>query len=343
MLNKNTIIQTKEFIRWNDWALDKLPVLFGICFYLIVIKPEPNITYVYDFFVFLIFSISSTIYGYAINNYADLDIDIKAGKKNYLAAFSRKKQWIILFLILIVVLISGSYFLDKSWFTILWVSQFFFATFYSIRPIRFKERGLIGLLIPFVAQLVLPTLICFSIFGNIYSFEAILFTTYGFFKGGAYDIGHQFHDFQDDQKTNTLTFTVKHGGKIVQKLFNTFLILERLLFLVILLSIVFLNKFQYSYLFGLLVIAYLILLVLVINKEIKEGKISDPYYIDFRGYSNLLHIIIPNIGFPLLLAILLFLMDPIYIFFLIFFIIWIFPTPSKLLWPVRLLLSKSKY
>jgi 4-hydroxybenzoate polyprenyltransferase len=341
--DKKPVSKIKRFVRWHDWAVDKLPILFLICFYLILRHPEAIISRLVDFFIFVIFSVSSTIYGYTINNYADLKIDQAQGKENLLSMLSPVKRMVILIFITAVSLASGSYFIQKPHFVLLWIIQIFTATFYSLPPIRFKERGLFGLLIPFFAQLVLPTMICFSIFADFSTLAFPLFLLYGFFKGGAYDIGHQFHDHQHDQLTDTKTYAVTRGGKVVKKIFKTFLIFERLSFLLLLIyltMIVRLTLYTYTIYPVILILGlYLLVLIMVLKSEINDKRIADPYYVDIRGPANILHIIIPNILSPAFLSFLLCLNDPAYFPIFIFFIIWVFPTPEKILWPLKALLK----
>jgi 4-hydroxybenzoate polyprenyltransferase len=337
------IDKLKEFIRWKDWAIDKLPVFFTACFYLVLKQSNVSPVFVIDFFVFVFFISSTAIYGYLINNFADLDIDSKQGKKNTLSNFSRSYQILIILAVLTCVLVSGFYFSNRNYFIVLWAIQLFTSTFYSLPPIRFKERGLIGMVVPFMAQLVVPTLICFSIFGNIYSWDTLIFVFYGFFKGGAYDIGHQYHDYFGDIKTQTRTFAVKHGSNIIFRIFKSFIILERFTFILLLVTVN-QNLWQPQYFSHLPILAPIFLLysaffVMVGWKEIKESMITDPYYVDIRGLSNILHIIIPNIVFPLYLLFLLTLRTLIYFPLLVFFVVWIFPTPSKLKGQIHALLG----
>lgn len=342
---QKAITEIKSFIRWHDWAIDKLPILFTICFYLILSTghhPE-NIE---AFFVFLVFSVCSTVYGYAINNYADLGIDIRQGKPNQLAKLNANQRILILLFILLIVIFSGSYFVSKPYFLSLWIIQFFIATFYSLKPIRFKERGMVGLVIPFLAQLVLPVMICFSIFGDLFSSQAVVFILYGFFKGGAYDIGHQFHDYAHDLKTRTKTFAVERGQKIVAVLFKSFLVIERILFAAVLFLIgqtIWVTSGTFEYIiFISFAFMYLLLLVFVFFSELQKKEIADPYYVEVRGLANILHIIFPNMALPLGLTVLLSTIHLKFILFSIFYLIWILPTPSKLKWPVQAILNKVK-
>lgn len=340
------INELKLVFRWKDWGIDKIPVLFGICFYLIFVNGRSVQTNISDFFVFLIFSISSTLYGFSINDYADLEIDRIHGKKNIFILLSVNKKNVILVLLGMIVLISGFYFINKPYFLFLWIVQVFIATFYSLPPIRFKERGTIGLIIPFFAQLVLPTLICFSIFGEVLSLVCLYFLVYSIFKGGAYDIGHQFQDFILDSKTKTSTFAVRHGKRIVLHLFNIFLILERIFFFLILIMLsgtirVDIQDYSYNPMYIALFID-IILLALVFVEEIKRKSVIDPYFEDIRGLGNILHVIFPNIIFPLLLLTALSIMNIYYTILSIFFIFWVFPTPRKVLWPLRALINAAK-
>ena len=335
----NKLNEIKTNIRWKDWGIDKIPVLFSICFYLIFINGRSAQTNISDFFVFLFFSVVSTLYGFGINDYADLEIDRIHGKRNIFFYLSGYKKNIVLIMLSLFVLVSGLYFIRKPYFIVLWIIQLFIATFYSLPPIRFKERGTIGLIIPFFAQLVLPTLICFSIFGEVFSLVCLYFLIYSIFKGGAYDIGHQFHDHILDSKTNTTTFAVKHGKKIVLYLFNIFLVLERIFFLFILIMLlntirIDLQSFYFNPFFIALSID-IILLILVFMEEIRKKSVVDPYFDDIRGLGNILHVIFPNVIFPLLILFALFFNDKYYLALLVFFIIWIFPTPQKVLWPLR--------
>ena len=333
------IEKLKRNFRWHDWAIDKIPMLFSICFYLILINGRSSGKNLFDFFMFLVYSLSSTIYGYTVNNFADLKIDAAQGKENFLLEVSRSRRRIIVWSLALISLLSGFYFIDRPYFYILWISQFFIATFYSLPPLRFKEKGTLGLIVPFFAQLVLPTLICFAIFGQINSMACLLFMIYAVFKGGAYDIGHQFHDHRRDTQTDTKTFAVQHGHQSVLLLFRTFLILERITFILI---TYYLYKnctitFTEYHLnpFAFILIVYIIIFLAVVLQEIKIKKISDPYYLDTRGLSNILHVILPNIIFPLVLAFLLLMLDLKYLVLVLFFIVWIFPTPSKLKWPIQ--------
>jgi len=341
-----TIERIKKSIRWQDWAVDKLPVLFFIYFYFLSQKTSIVTADITDFFMFVIFSIISTIYGYMINNYGDLEIDEKQGKENYLLKLSHGKRIVLNLTIFLAVVITGLYFIEKKYFLILWIVQFFIATFYSLKPIRFKERGRIGLLIPFFAQLVLPSLICLSIIGKIFSIEGILFVVYAMFKGGAYDIGHQFIDYLNDKKTNTKTFAVIHGQDIIKRLYDIFLIIERIMFITILFLITCSVKLVWNdnqlLIFLPVLILHLLLVVFLSYKEISKKMIHDPYYLEIRGLSNIIHIIIPNIIVPLIITFVLAVNYTIALLLFIFFLIWVMPTPAKLMWPIKVILRMGK-
>jgi len=194
--------------------------------------------------------------------------------------------------------------------------------------------------------LVLPTLICFSIFGDVLSLECLYFLVYSIFKGGAYDIGHQFQDFILDSKTKTSTFAVRHGKKIVLHLFNIFLVLERIFFFFILIMLsgtiqVNIQNYSYNPMYIALFID-VILLILVFGEEIKRKSVIDPYFEDIRGSGNILHVIFPNMIFPILILSALSIKNFYYLILLVFFVIWIFPTPQKILWPLKTFWTVAK-
>lgn len=335
-----------QLIRWRDWALDKLPILYGACFYLIIVNGREAMVNVSDFLIFTVFSISSTIYGYVINNYADIEIDLKQGKTNDLANFSPAGRIIMLLVITVIVVASGWHFSKYDDFLVLWGIQFFIATFYSMPPIRFKERGLIGLIIPFLAQAVVPMLICFSIFGSLGQMEIWAFVLYAVFKGGAYDIGHQFYDYEGDKKTKTKTFAVQRGQHIVAFLFKLFLVLDRLCFIACLgiMTWRFQDIFDFLPLNPMVPVAglYLIVFVAVTINEIRQKRIIDPYYQETRGLANILHIILPNILIPGFLTLLMLFDNTAYLWLTAFYTAWVMPTPAKLKWPFQALLKILK-
>lgn len=159
-------------------------------------------------------------FGYAINSYADLEDDVLAGKPN---AFSRMSAGVATATIASVsgVSIVGGL-AAASWFgsaslALLIGVNFALAAAYSLRPIRCKERGLIGVAVSAVAQRTLPALIVFDAFGiaNTVTAALVLLSTV---MGVRYILVHQIKDYAADVGAGVHTMTTSMGRAAAETL-----------------------------------------------------------------------------------------------------------------------------
>jgi hypothetical protein len=119
---------------------------------------------------------------------------------------------------------------------ILWI---ILATSYSLKPLRLKERGKIGLLAVVLAQRAIPGLIIFFAFNYHKWIEVMVFASYVFFRGLSSDINHQLEDYQKDAGTDTLTYAVKSGEQKTLKILGLSIEIEKVLFIICLFIIFF--------------------------------------------------------------------------------------------------------
>ena len=87
---------------------------------------------------------------------------------------------------------------------------YFFAIFYSIPPIRFKERGIWGLLVSATAQRSFICLFFFSLYDR-YSLDTWLFFLLFTVIGIRWILVHQLIDIQNDMNNEVHTFTTGQG------------------------------------------------------------------------------------------------------------------------------------
>jgi 4-hydroxybenzoate polyprenyltransferase len=135
---------------------------------------------------------------------------------------------------LLISVVFAIPFLGNTIFLILWAAWILMTTAYSVKPIRLKERGSIGLVDVVLAQRVMPILLVFAAFGYSKTGDVLLITIYILFRGLASDINHQIEDYQQDWKTATRTFAVSKGYGRTRKIFYFVLECEKLLLLFIL-------------------------------------------------------------------------------------------------------------
>jgi 4-hydroxybenzoate polyprenyltransferase len=149
-------------------------------------------------------------YSFVINDVCDKDIDNKAGKIKPIHSFSRRKIALILCL-----LICGSIFLPLYFGDLLEKLAIILAvillTFYSMKPIRFKERDILAIIVADAGMRDIP----FLIFGLLISATPsiiLFFLGWLFIIGFQDELGHQLSDFKNDEKSGARTW-VQHVGR----------------------------------------------------------------------------------------------------------------------------------
>ncbi len=225
----------RQYLGWRHWAvLTHNSVIENIflLFYIALRDQLFTISFVADLILFLLFSIFSTTYGYLINDFSDIDLDRIHGKNNTFENDSKAKAVLVVMLFLVISIIIGCRFIGNPLFMIFWMFWGLAATFYSLRPIRLKERGKAGLIVVVLAQRGLPALLMFSAFNHYNLVDIIVFSSYIFFRGLSSDLNHQLADYSNDSDTKTSTFAVTAGESKAQKVFSYSLEMERVLLLI---------------------------------------------------------------------------------------------------------------
>lgn len=224
----------RQYLGWRHWSVLTHNSVIENIFLLFFIALRDRLfttAFIVDLTVFLLFSIFSTTYGYLINDMGDRELDKLQGKNNTFENDSYIRAICIVLLFLILSIVFGFRFIGNLLFIPLWIFWGLAATFYSLPPVRLKERGKVGLIVVVLAQRVLPTLLIFSAFKHYAWGDLIVFTAYIFFRGLSSDLNHQLSDYQNDFLTNTDTFAVEAGKIKAQKIFRYSLEMEKALLL----------------------------------------------------------------------------------------------------------------
>jgi 4-hydroxybenzoate polyprenyltransferase len=146
-----------------------------------------------------------------INDFSDREVDKKAGKTKAIAQISPRAAKLVLFSIFLLgVLISLPFWLHNTDFLILLIVMYLLSTFYSLPPVRFKERYWMGIIVASITQRVFPALLCFVIY-NYFGWDSLLFLLLFFVIGIRWIIVHQIKDYKNDLKANVKTFITSIG------------------------------------------------------------------------------------------------------------------------------------
>lgn len=190
-------------IRLNDWKDTKL--IFFFIFFAIYYPSSNFFQNIYELISGLIFISVCLSLGHIANNISDISQDLLVGKK---VVNPKIQRTIFIVLIILLLVFSIHYIVDMASFLII-IFSFFLGVSYSKRPFRFKERGLLGIIVGGISQRILPLLpiaYYWKVTPSIWLFFCVLF-----FISSRQMIVHQIKDYQNDLDSHTNTFVTNIG------------------------------------------------------------------------------------------------------------------------------------
>jgi 4-hydroxybenzoate polyprenyltransferase len=202
-----------KLVRVYEW-IEKLQVSLVACFILLIAMPYPW-RFLWALLVLGLYMLVLGSYGYTLNSYCDRAQDAKVGKHPEMSYFSDRQVLILLLALALFSLGIPLYFADLK-IRLLGLVTFFSVTFYSAKPIRFKERGLWGMSAATLTQRPLP----FLLFAFLVPCDAKLaWFLFGWlcFIGLVIIVSHQIFDFENDKKAEVDTWAVKVGKSGAQR------------------------------------------------------------------------------------------------------------------------------
>jgi len=154
--------------------------------------------------------------GHFVNDICDADQDVKAGKQNSAVGIPARTR-IIIISCLIIITVSPFFFLAFNLFVWLLIAiHFVMAIFYSLSPVRFKERGFWGVLVCALIEASLPVLIFLIDIlatGNACNICCVKLVTlvfiWSFFLGMRNILTHQLEDMEKDSIAQVKTFAMQ--------------------------------------------------------------------------------------------------------------------------------------
>jgi 4-hydroxybenzoate polyprenyltransferase len=200
-------------LRVREW-IEKIQVNFLAALILLIFLPL-NQRFFYSLIVFGVYQSFLICYGYVINSYTDKEQDARAKKHPEVAYFSDLQLLTILSFLVLGALGIPLYLNDLKIKSIGLIT-FLLATFYSLKPIRFKERYILGLIIPALTQR--PLLFLFFAF-LIPCNEHLVFFLFGWlcFYGIIFIMTHQVFDYEKDKRAGVSTWALKVGKERAKK------------------------------------------------------------------------------------------------------------------------------
>lgn len=217
-----------SYLRLEEWLSSKVTFMMGILLYFSYInrsKPEDIIR---NFIAFFLYVSMFLAISYVANDFSDMEIDKKIGKKKVIADMPKWAVWVSFAMMAAV----GNFYIilcaeNKILCLILIAITYFFGLAYSALGIRFKERGVWGLIECSFAQKCMPLvmIICLE---EIRGFSAGMLTAwiiFSFVDGLRYIIIHQVIDLENDIISGVNTYVASKRGNY-KKLLVSFYIAE---------------------------------------------------------------------------------------------------------------------
>ncbi|MCL0034102.1 UbiA family prenyltransferase, partial [Thermodesulfovibrionales bacterium] len=301
-----------KLIRWDEWNISKLSLIFLVFYYLTFTVSAKGWYIIAIFFNLVGYFCVYMAFGYVINDYSDRAIDKVVGKKKLQFEIPSSRIKLLLFgLCLGGVMISFPLWQKNYMVLSLIIVMYMLAMFYSIPPIRFKERKWLSPIIASLTQRTFPILLCFAIFRQ-FETDTILFALLSLIIGVRWLIVHQIKDYNNDVAANVKTLVVNWGIIKGRKYLFTYVIpLE-----IALLGITILYLCLYIPIFILFIVCYFILMLLLRSRFSREWLFTS-VILNESFLSNFYFLFL-----PLVFATLSSLSSPILLILVIFHLIW---------------------
>lgn len=197
------------FLRIEEWITSKITMMIGVFMYILFLD-DVSVEEIYKkiiiYFLFVFFFLAIS---YIVNDLSDIEADKKAGKKKVIATIPLWWVWVILVLMFLAgnipcIIFSGNRLICTALILII----YFFGISYSIPGIRFKERGIFGLIECSVAQRCLPLLVicCLTKLTKLQIIVLGGWFVISFLDGFRYILIHQVIDRENDLKSGIHTY-----------------------------------------------------------------------------------------------------------------------------------------
>ncbi|RNL52537.1 UbiA family prenyltransferase [Pedobacter jejuensis] len=201
-------------IRSQEWWTYKIPPLLAIGYATSTFSSVPLFHNSLQLILILISLVVGAIYVSVINDITDLEEDIASGKSNRIQHIKPKFRWLIPASCVLIGILFEYFFYPDLLSCSLYLCSWIVFSLYSIKPFRFKNRGILGLLADACGSHVFTSLLMVSSVSYITKQEInwIWFSSVGVWAlcyGLRGILWHQFADRDNDIKVNLNTYASK--------------------------------------------------------------------------------------------------------------------------------------
>ena len=267
-------------IRYKEWLFSKIP-LMAVPMLGYIINSGTTKSSIFMLIQWIIFLICFYAFGYIINDYCDREVDKIVGKENSLLEVSKLNASIRVFIVFAVgFFVAIINHIDVRTLVII-TAIYVLGASYSAKPFRFKEKGILGVIVSSFAQRSMPLILLIS-YINIDLFDLILWMLLGFLVGLRYILIHQYMDLNNDLESGVETFLTKRTLN-VEPIIKAILIIE--LIIVIVFGCVYSNMIVFSFV-SLVYAIQMYFSFLTVHKIYKENYWCSYICVPMEDYYN---------------------------------------------------------
>ncbi len=201
-----------SYLRIGEWLSSKVTMMLGIYAYFLYMTDIRGLTSLIGAAVYFLYVSSFLAISYIANDYSDIEVDKKAGKVKVISKLNKYQIWLSFVLIFVLGNVPLlAYCRDKIYAVILVIITYIMGLAYSTLGIRFKEKGIWGLIECSFAQRCAPLAIIYVML-PLNKFHALLLGGWiivSFLDGLRYIILHQVVDMENDLKSGVVTYVTQ--------------------------------------------------------------------------------------------------------------------------------------
>jgi len=307
-----------NILRAQEWWAYKLSPLLAIGYATAIVAEVPMYTVILWLMFLLAALVVGATYVSVINDITDLDEDLASGKSNRIQQVPARFRWLIPAVCVLLGFVFGYFLYPDLLSCLLYLCSWIVFSLYSIKPVRLKNRGILGVFADGCGAHVFPSLLIVSsvTYSTHQSMNWVWFGAVGIWAlcyGLRGILWHQFADRENDIKVNLNTFASKINPEHFKPQVRMIFAVEAIAFAVILyilsLTVTLIALFLYFILVFIRYRRYKSEVILVMKKDERPFQIlmADYYQLLFPISLLLFSLSLNSLNLiPLVIHILLF-------------------------------------
>jgi 4-hydroxybenzoate polyprenyltransferase len=214
-------------LRFSNWWQYKIPPLIAIFIFAAAASAgQGNEILLQQFLLLFLWMVSAASFGYYVNDFSDIEEDNLAGKQNLVQVLEYPKRILAFFalgaLTLAIQLLLNPVFSIPF---LLSVAHLGFFVLYSVRPVRLKEKFILGAVCDALYAHLLPAVIVFTtvvkgINQSSVVWLLLLLCLWQLLQGGRNILLHHISDIGNDQKSATNNLAIRFGALRINNVAN---------------------------------------------------------------------------------------------------------------------------